>query len=128
MRHLIDTGGPVYIHCMEGKDRTGFVCMLIEALAGASYDEMCADYMTTYANYYGITADGTPEKYNAIVPLYFDDFAWYLYGLEYGQPSDSELDSSRLVSADYVQPARKYLKNCGMADDEIDQLVKTITK
>ncbi len=130
MRHLINAGGPAYIHCMEGKDRTGFVCLLVEALAGASYDEMRDDYMTTYANYYGITADGTPEKYNAIVSLYFNAFAQYLYGLEYDglSDSDSELDASVLASADYVEPARKYLKNCGMTDDEIDQLVKTITK
>ncbi len=127
MRHLIDAGGPAYIHCMEGKDRTGFVCMMIEALAGASYDEMRADYMITYANYYGITADKTPEKYNAIVSLYFDDFASYLYGLGEGT-TDPEVDVLRLKAYDYAQAARNYLKVCGMTDGEIDQLVAAITK
>ena len=42
--------GPCYIHCTEGKDRTGFVCLLLEALCGANYGELRDDYMTTYAN------------------------------------------------------------------------------
>ena len=29
VRCLLKNGGPAYIHCMEGKDRKGFVCMLI---------------------------------------------------------------------------------------------------
>ena len=32
--------GPYLVHCTEGKDRTGFVCMLLEALSGASYEEI----------------------------------------------------------------------------------------
>ena len=47
MRH----DGPVYIHCTAGKDRTGFVCMLLEALAGASYQQIVDDYLATYVNY-----------------------------------------------------------------------------
>ncbi len=121
MRHLVANGGPAYIHCMEGKDRTGFVCMMIEALAGASYDEMCADYMATYANYYGITADGTPERYDAIVSLYFDDLTGYLGGL-------TGISAGDLKTADYTQSARQYLLNCGMTEEEIDQLVALITK
>ncbi|MCR4898530.1 MAG: tyrosine-protein phosphatase, partial [Acholeplasmatales bacterium] len=37
--------GPYLIHCVEGKDRTGFVCMVIEALCGATYQEIVDDYM-----------------------------------------------------------------------------------
>lgn len=29
--------GPVLIHCVEGKDRTGFVCTLLSALANSTY-------------------------------------------------------------------------------------------
>ena len=52
--------GPYLIHCIEGKDRTGFVCALLEALCGASYEEIVADYMVTYENYYGITKENAP--------------------------------------------------------------------
>ena len=81
MRFMMRCGGPVYIHCLEGKDRTGFICMLMEALAGAGYDEMRDDYMKTYENYYGITREGEPDRYDAIVTQYFDMFAAYLCGI-----------------------------------------------
>ena len=48
---LIQHDGPVYIHCTAGKDRTGFVCMALEALAGASYQQIGDDYIITYDNY-----------------------------------------------------------------------------
>ena len=59
---IINNDGPYYIHCLEGKDRTGYVCMVLEALCGASYDELIDDYFVTYKNYYGIEKDS--EKYN----------------------------------------------------------------
>ncbi len=119
LRKLLEVGGPAYIHCLEGKDRTGFVCMLIEALAGASYEEMCDDYMTTYANYYNITLDGTPDKYNAIVTVYFDAFMEYLSG---------ETDAAKLHDLDYTDYAKQYLIDGGMTEAEIDELLSVIKK
>lgn len=113
MQRMLGATGPVYIHCTEGKDRTGFVCTLLEALAGASYDEMRADYMQTYANYYGVTASGTPEKYNAIAELYFDAFVACLHGTE---------DIEVLKSADYTADAVAYLISGGMTAAEAEQL------
>ena len=119
----------IYIHCMEGKDRTGFVCMLLEALAGATYDEMLADYMITYDNYYDVTKSGTPEKYDAIADLYFNSFAEYLYGLS---GSDSALtdapDLATLKAADYTEDAAAYLRSGGMTDAEIMSLLSCITQ
>ena len=119
LRKLLEVGGPAYIHCLEGKDRTGFVCMLIEALAGATYDEMRDDYMITYANYYNITADGTPDRYNAVVDLYFDAFMEYLSG---------ESDDNKLHELSYTDSARQYLVDGGMTEAEIDELLTLITK
>lgn len=119
LRKLIEVGGPAYIHCLEGKDRTGFVCMLIEALAGASYDEMRDDYMITYANYYNITADGTPDRYEAVVDLYFDTFMEYLSG---------ESDDNKLHELSYVDSAKQYLIDGGMTEAEIDELLTLITE
>lgn len=116
---MLTAEGPVYIHCLEGKDRTGFVCVLLEALAGAGYDEMLDDYMKTYENYYGITKTGSPEKYKAVVSLYFDAFAAYLHGTE---------DLDALTSADYSQDAVNYLLDAGMTADEIAALRNMITK
>ncbi len=119
LRKLMEVGGPAYIHCLEGKDRTGFVCVLIEALAGASYEEMCDDYMITYDNYYGISKEATPERYDAVVSLYFDAFMEYLSG---------ETGAEKLRDIDYVNGARQYLVDGGMTEAEIDELIKLITK
>ena len=115
---LTELGGPAYIHCLEGKDRTGFVCMLIEALAGASYEEMRDDYMLTYANYYNITADGTPDRYKAVVELYFDAFMEYLSG---------ETDAAKLKELSYIDYAKQYLIDGGMTEAQIDELLSLIT-
>ena len=65
MRFLIDNDAPYLIHCNEGKDRTGFVCALLECLMGATIDEVVDDYMESYVNFYGVEK-GT-EKYDAVV-------------------------------------------------------------
>lgn len=110
LRQMICADGPVYIHCMEGKDRTGFVCMLLEALAGASYEEMRADYMLTYRNYYSVDPELTPEKYAAIAELYFDAFMSYLL----------DADAVELLrDSDYTGAAADYLRAGGMTDEEI---------
>lgn len=119
LQKMLSAEGPIYIHCLEGKDRTGFVCVLLEALAGASYDEMQYDYMKTYENYYGITKAKDTDKYNAIVSLYFDAFAAYLHGTD---------DSNTLATADYTRDAVDYLLDSGMAADEIAALRNMITK
>lgn len=80
---------------------------------------MQSDYMKTYENYYGITKSDTPDKYDAVVSLYFDAFAAYLHGTE---------DVAVLASADYTQDAVNYLLDAGMTADEIMTLRHMITK
>lgn len=118
-RHMLNASGPYYIHCMEGKDRTGFVCALIEALASSTYEEMCVDYMTTYSNYFRISKEEMPDKYDAVVALYFDSFMECLHGT-----SDTEI----LKKADYTNDAKQYLKDGGMTDEEINKLINLISK
>ena len=111
--------GPYLIHCIEGKDRTGFVCALLEALCGATYDEIVADYMITYDNYYGITKESAPDKYNAIVDLNINGMLAFLAGV------DDKATDLRTIS--YAEPARNYLKSGGMSDEQIDALVARIS-
>ena len=115
---MLGAEGRIYIHCLEGKDRTGFVCLLLEALAGASYDEMLSDYMKTYENYYGVTKESAKEKYDAIADLYFNAFVSYLHGTE---------DIETLKTAVYEQDAEQYLADAGMTEEEIRSLKTLIT-
>ena len=64
LRFMIHRRGPYLIHCDYGTDATGFVVALLEALMGASPDEIIADYMQSYVNYYGFSED--EERYKII--------------------------------------------------------------
>ena len=64
LRFFAENEGPYLVHCTEGKDRAGFVSALLECLMGATYDEVVADYMTTYVNYYHLE-EGS-EQYEAV--------------------------------------------------------------
>lgn len=110
--------GPYLIHCVEGKDRTGFVCALAEALAGASYEKIVDDYMLSYENYYGITEESDPESYDAIKTLNIDGMLTYLAGCS----------AEELPSADLAAGARKYLRSAGMSDAQIDAFLERIVR
>ena len=104
--------GPYLLHCFEGKDRTGFVCMLMGALAGASYDELVNDYMLSYANYYGITRENEPEKYNVLVSEILDEMLKFVV-------NDENVDIRFINLAPY---AEKFLLDSGMSQSDLDAL------
>ncbi len=110
---LMQHNGPVYIHCTAGKDRTGFACMLLEALAGASYQQIADDYMITYDNYYQVNAANDAKRFNIIKEQRLDSMLRHVVGAEKG---------ADLASADLSTGARNYLKAAGMTDEQIDQL------
>lgn len=117
LKNMSQTEGVYLIHCTEGKDRTGFVCALIEALTGATYDEIRDDYMATYENYFHINGDNNPDKYNAVINAYFIDMMKILA---------DEKNEELLKDADYEAGARKYLKGCRLTDDDINDLINTV--
>ena len=111
--------GPYYIHCTEGKDRTGFVCMLLEALADASYEEIEADYMKSYENYFGITKENGGIKYEALKEMRLLDMLWWLADLP---------DNTDLAGMHFKVPAENYLRSAGMTDEEIEKLETFLTE
>ena len=102
----LDSEGPILVHCTEGKDRTGFVICVLSALSGAEYDELRADYMVTYKNYYGVTSEKNEEQYNTIADTLFESFIIYL--------TDNAGEGSDLKTA-----AEAYLRDCGLSDAQI---------
>ncbi|MBP5467580.1 MAG: tyrosine-protein phosphatase [Clostridia bacterium] len=109
--------GACLIHCVEGKDRTGFACSLLLALAGASAQEIVDDYMITYYNYYGITPEGMPEKYRAIKEN-VDDFLYCLCDAVKG---------TDINGLDLIRGARSYLKKGGLSDTQVEEIENYIT-
>lgn len=108
---LSEHQGPYLVHCTEGKDRTGFVCMLLEALCGADYGEIVADYMITYRNYYGITQAADPQRYAVIVEDVLDPMLQIVAG-----------DGVDIQTADLKPCAEAFLLNAGMTQAQISAL------
>lgn len=106
---------PYLVHCVEGKDRTGYVCMLLEALAGASYQEIVDDYMLTYDNYYGITKASDPEKYDLIKEKNIDVMLKYVCG------------GKDYMNTDLKKAAEDYLRSSGMSDETLKKLEDRLT-
>ncbi len=110
---LSEQEGPYLIHCTEGKDRAGFVFMLLEALMGADKDEIVADYMLSYVNYYGIDPERDAAKYTMIAEKNICQMLCSVCGLEAG---------ADLEGVDLAGAARNYLISHGMTEEAADAL------
>ena len=108
LRYLSGHSGPYLVHCTEGKDRAGVASALLECLMGATYDEVVADYMVTYFNYYGITPDD--ERYDTIVSENIEATLKTMFGTD------------DLANADLAAGAEEYFREIGLTDDEISAL------
>ena len=114
---ILNNDGPYYIHCLEGKDRTGYVCMVIEALCGATYEELIDDYFITYHNYYGIEKGS--NKYEVIKSLHIDEMIRYVFGFD---------ENTNLLTANYHTPVNSYLLSIGLTQEQIDAVQTKLSK
>ena len=112
--------GPYYIHCTEGKDRSGFVCMIIDCLVAANYDEICDDYMKSYEYNFNITKDDTPGKYEIIRGETINDMLRYIAG--------SDLSRIPLDGIDFVNVAGRYVDAHGMTIEDSDAFYTKLTR
>ena len=108
LRFFADNKGVYAFHCTEGKDRAGFVAALLECLMGATYDEVCADYMKTYENYYKVEKGS--DKYNAILQS------------NIVKTLQAAFEITDLSSADLAAAAECYIRSIGLTESEITEL------
>ena len=112
-RFMIANEGPYLIHCAEGKDRAGLTAAILEALMGASLDEIKTDYAQTYINYYDVK-DGkqqpiAPEVLNTIREIIVRNLS-------------ASFEIEDLTAVDLAEAAENYLLGIGMTADEINAL------
>jgi protein tyrosine/serine phosphatase len=62
LQFIIKTEGPWLIHCHAGVDRTGFVAMVLEALMGATIDEIADDYLMSFNSVFESTVEDPANK------------------------------------------------------------------
>ena len=104
---------PYCIHCTEGKDRAGFTAMLLEALMGATLDEIISDYMISFYNYYGIDKEHEPKRYQAVLDINLIEMLFHITRAE----SVEQLEQINLETA-----VTAYLIEAGMSQEDIVML------
>lgn len=115
LEYMLSHKGPYLEHCTEGKDRTGFVSALLEALMGGTLDQITADYMISYENFYHI--EKGPGSYDRIVSSNILPELRMIAGV--GEDAD-------LSKVDLGQAAENYLiGTVGLSPDQVSAL-KTI--
>jgi hypothetical protein len=92
--------------------------MLLEALSGASYDEIVEDYMITYDNYYGINKTSDEKRYTVIIENLLNPMIESVV-------NDESVD---IKTADLSKYATDMLKSVGMTEDEINALKDKVAK
>ena len=112
LEYMIANEGPYLIHCNEGKDRAGFVAMLLEALMGGELDEIVDDYMLSYENYYHVEHDS--DRWNRIAQSNVIANLLKLTGAE---------DEAALGEADLAAAAETYLTGTvGLTAEQVNVL------
>ena len=118
LKELPSHPSPYVVHCMEGKDRTGYVCVLLEGLCGATYEEIVADYLVTYYNFYHITPENDRDVCNTLVSLKLNPCLMFYANVS---------EEAQLPGVDYAKAFANYLLSHGMSQQQLDALVQALT-
>ena len=70
LKAIIDNDGAYLIHCNIGRDRTGFVVLLIQSLCGCTPEEMKECEARAFCNFYHI--DTSSNEYKSVVSCTYD--------------------------------------------------------
>lgn len=99
---------PIYMHCSLGRDRTGTVCFLIQALLGVKEADIYRDYELSMMSSVGKTLEDGPNKAQDMVSLAFT--ALYNYIKMY-RPNKT-----------MQQNAETFLLSIGLTETELDAI------
>ena len=118
LKELLAHEGPYLLHCKYGLDRTGFVCVVLEALAGTSLEDLGHDYMYSYCSIYGLIRGSV--RYQANKERRLGEMLTYLCGL---------IGNETAVTSENLQlGAIAYLLKGGMDDDDIVALSELLAQ
>ena len=117
-RYMIEHDGPYLVHCTYGMDRTGFTIAVLEALMGATADEIKSDYAKTFTNYYSIVDGAQVALASEQVDLIKEVIANNLRNSYH----TVGVDISDFENVDLAAATEKYLLALGMESGEIEAL------
>lgn len=117
-RYIIEHEGPYLVHCTYGMDRTGFTIAVLEALMGATADEIRADYVKSYTNYCSFFG----SVYVALPPHQVDLAKEIIVRNLKNSFHTEGVDIRDFDNADLAAAAESYLLALGMEKSEIEAL------
>ena len=109
-RFMIDHQGPYLIHCLEGKDRTGYVTAILESLMGVPAEDIVKDYMLTFVYLYQVEPGSA--RYEKIASA----------NIEMALAAIFDVDSIYADGVDLAEKAYDFLLYVGLSSEEIDKL------
>lgn len=117
-RYMIEHDGPYLVHCTYGMDRTGFTIAILEALMGATTEEIQTDYAKTFSNYYYVT-DGKQIILNEQQVDFFKAVVLRNLKAVYRAEGVNIPDTDNI---DWASATAKYLETFGLTTEEISAL------
>lgn len=63
LKNMLKKKPPYLVHCIDGKDRTGFVIFILMALLDYSKEDITKEYLKTYISYYHLQEDSPKYEY-----------------------------------------------------------------
>ena len=117
-RFMIEHEGPYLVHCTYGMDRTGFTIAILEALMGATTEEIQADYAKTFSNYYYV-ADSEQIILNEQQVDFFKAVVLRNLKAVYRARGIDIPDTNNI---DWATATAKYLEKFGLTPEEISAL------
>ncbi len=112
---------PIYIHCTEGRFRTGDLLSILYLLAGEDIESVREKFLKSASNYFGKEATQR-EGYDVGA---FDVFVKSVG--KFGVSDEGALFNAETVN-DRIDIVKKYLISNGMKESEIKELISFIKK
>lgn len=123
LQSILDNDGAYLVHCNVGRDRTGFVILLLQALCGCSADEMKECEAKAFCNLYHI--DMGTEEFRTIVNCTYERNMYLIDNYD-KIPDIFEIDWEHVntSSTDTFTAAYDFCTDyLGFSDAEIDKLI-----
>jgi hypothetical protein len=118
LRYMIEHEGPYLVHCTYGMDRTGYTIAVLEALMGATAEEIKTDYVKTHQNFFNVKGGkqvALTSKQVGLIQAIIVRLMRTAYKVE-------GVDISDFENTDLAAATEKYLLSLGMEKSEIEAL------
>ena len=117
-RFMIEHDGPYLVHCTYGMDRTGFTISVLEALMGATSEDIQADYAKTFSNYYNVVEGRQVPLNEQQVDFFKNVVTRNLQAVYHAE----RIEVPDIDNADWATATEKYLRVLGMTPEEVAAL------